>query len=268
MATLAKPADDSVTIIARSSGEDVILAYPSAPPGQTVTKTIRLMVEEAQDRDLLADVDLDFTDDVYSDGLPASRVPDVATKVGTKVSEALRELTTYVDFRVAVKNGRLALQVYEKGTMGSTVDVDLEEDSNLIRFESDSELHGTAKLWVRWDGGWTYLDTGDGDEDVIEIGAPFSIEEVERMARAALNEVNSPKTEYTASLDTIGLGAAGSPYTAFLTGDRVTTPVGVKRVVSTGVTEHDKDGKTIITLGLGDLLTSAEARQAQDLAKQ
>lgn len=259
------PGDD-VTLIACASGNAVLLPYPDATPGQTVTKSIRLLVEEAQARvALLSDIDLDFTNTTYSDGRTVEPIPDIGVKVGTHLDDWLTELCgTYIDCRVAVKDGRLALQVYEKGTMGETMTVTL-DDSNLASYDAESELHDTKKAWVRWDGGWTYLNTGTGDEDVIEIGAPVALEEVERMATAALDEVNDPKTQITAVLAPVG--ASDAPGTGFRVGDTVTAPTGAERVVGVSLSESPSDAKVLVTLTLRDVVHSSEERTLRALGK-
>jgi hypothetical protein len=263
-ATLVDPGGNS-TLIAYPSGDAKVLAYPSQPPGQTITKSIRLLKAEAQARGVpvLADIDLDFTDGAYSDGVPASTVPDLATKVATDLHQFLLEVAaTYVDLRMVLRSGRLALQVFEKGTMGGNVVVALDE-TNLLSLTTESELHGATKAWVRWDGGWTYLDTGDGDETAIEIGAPFSIEEVQRMSVAALGEVNEPKTQYTATMAT-PVSTTDAPYVAFRGGDTLADPS--ERVVALGMSE-DGNGLPLPVVTLKDRISSPEARQAQELAK-
>lgn len=262
-ATLTDPAGDA-TLIAYPSGDAKVLAYPASPPGQTITKTIRLIFEEAVARSLptFSDIDLDFTDDTFSDGRPAPAIPDVGTKVATDVYGTLQEFAgTYIDVRARVKDGRIKLQVFEKGTMGGPSGVTL-DDTNLLEFTAESELHDYKKAWVRWDGGWTYLDTGDGDETVVEIGAPFSIEEVERMAVAAVGEVNEPKTQYNAPMVT---GTADAPNVAWEIGDTLGTPAGTKRAV--GVNMNEQGRVPVPTAFLGDVIRSAEARQAMEFAK-
>jgi hypothetical protein len=269
-ASLVDPGGDS-TVVASARGTAKCLAYPATVPGQTVTKTIRLAVEEAIDRDQLADIDLAFTDTNYTDGRTVEPIPDIGTKVGTKISAFLSELAgSYIDMRVRVVDGRLALEVFEKGTMGDTRTTTL-DSTNVVSWEAESELHDTKKAWVRWDGGWTYLDTGTGDEDVIEIGAPASLEEVVRMATAALDEVNAPKTQHSAELgrtDHSPLSAATAPYTGFVVGDTVTGPTGSVRAVAIGMTEDPQTGQPLPSAMFGDLILPLEARLAQDQAKQ
>lgn len=263
-ASLVDPGGNS-TLIAWGNGDAKVLAYPATPPGQTITKTIRLMFDECIARALPAfsDVDLDFTDTTYSDGAPAPAIPDIGTKVATDVYAFLQEAAgTYIDVRARVVGGRVALQVFAKGTMGGASGVTLDE-TNLLECTAESELHNSLKAWVRWDGGWTYLDTGTGDETVVEIGAPFSIEEIERMATAALAEVNEPKTQITAPMATTS--AADAPYVAWGIGDTVTAPTGTERVV--GVNMNEQGRVPVPTAFLRDVIRSAEARQAMEVAK-
>jgi len=279
VATLLDPGGDS-TLIAYSCGDAKVLAYPPTVPGQTILKSFRILLQEAQNRGKLPNVVCMFTDTHYSDGRVAEPIPDFGTKVGTNLMNVAREITTYVDVKGKVVQvggvRKIGIFMWEKDTRGSVTDVVFEraapggDDStgNLNQYERQTELILVDDALVRWDGGWTLLDTADGPysaEAPLEIGAPASIEEVLRMTLAALNDVNTPKGEITAGLEP--RDASEAPYTGFDVADTISsTPTGAEKVMGWTMTVDD-DGNTVIKVTLGNVLLSRAARQALELQK-
>jgi LysM domain len=95
--------------------------YPPSPPGMTVGRVVRVLLEEAQRRGALEGVTLDFTDEVDSDGKSWDPVSDIVTKVGTDYLTFLaKELAeTYADFWMHPAQRRLS--AWRKGTRGVVV---------------------------------------------------------------------------------------------------------------------------------------------------
>ncbi len=135
--------DATGVVLSQAAGTDaataVIVEYPTSPPGMTWTQALNILLDEAAARagsDPLAVANLlerDFTDtdDTASATVPV--VADMATKVGTTLLTFLRELSaTYLDFDVNVNTstGAPRLQVWIKGTRGSTPGVTYERPTD------------------------------------------------------------------------------------------------------------------------------------------
>jgi len=276
------PDESVVQIIAKSSGNAKVLAYPPTVPGQTITKSFRLLLEEAQARGKLPNVVCGFTDTNYTDGRIAQPIPDFGTKVSTNLLNVAREITTYVDVRAKVSTvagvRKIVISMWEAGTAGGVATgVAFERAApggdtstgNLNQYERETELVLIDDALVRWDGGWTLLDATDGPysaEAPLEIGAPSSIEEVLRMTLAALAEVNTPRGEITAGLEP--RDASEAPYTGFQLFDTIlSTPTGPEQVAGWTFSEDRQTGNTVIKVTLGDPLLSTQARQSIELQK-
>lgn len=279
--TLIDPGGDT-TLIAWGNGEAKVLAYPEHVPGMPITKTFRILLEEAQARGKIPNVVCMFTDTNYSNGAEALPIPDFGTKVATNLLNVAREMAaSYVDVRAKVVTvdgvRKIGIFMNERGTGGVTATGVVFEratpggDSstgNLNQYERETEILGIDDILVRWDGGWTLLDGPDGPysaEAPLEIGAPASLEEVQRMAQAALDDVNTPQGEITAGLEP--RDASEAPYTGYQILDTIpTTPTGAEPVMGWTFAE-DEAGNTTIKVTLGGVLLSAQARVAMELQK-
>lgn len=291
MASLVDPGE-SVTIIAKGTGAAKVLAYPAEPPGQTVTKTFRIALEECQARGFLPYVRCAFTDTNYTDGRAALPIPDIGSKVSTSLLGFAREISsTYVDMAARavvvqelndveelVDVGYIDIYMWERGISGFTRDIEFvdieppdpndQTTGNLDKFEEDVEINDVQRALLRWKGGWTALVTGEegGSEAPLEVGAPDSLEEVLRMATAALSDVRSGKAELTAGLR--ARFAAEDVYSGFTVRDTIlSTPTGSERVVSITFAEDEETGNLTIDIGLRQLLYSDLAKIARDLQK-
>lgn len=103
-----------------------MVVNPPGPPGMTIGRIIRLVLEEAQARSggALGGVDLAFTDVVDSNGSPWETTSLVSTKVGNDLLTFLKELSgTYVDFWMPP--GTFTLYACAKGQRGGTRAVSL-----------------------------------------------------------------------------------------------------------------------------------------------
>lgn len=259
------------TVVAMSSGSTKVLAYPSSVPGQSVTKTMRIALEEAQNRGEVQDIWFDFDDDHFSDGSAAEPIPDVATKVGSTLLQFFQELqATYCDISMNVGETYPVFQAWPKNgrgmtrtaTLRSPTDEDDPTSGNLLDYRKRGDMKTVSRLLVRWKGGWSDLGDASGAEATLEIGAPSSIEEIQRMADGQLDEFNDPRTEITAVIDS--RDSVDQPYTGFLPGDRIHTPDGVEVVqgVSVSVSDTVRPG---VTLTLRDVILSPQERQARVL---
>jgi len=282
VATLLDPGGDS-TLIAYCQGGAKVLAYPATVPGQAITKTFRILLEEAQARGKIPNVVCMFTDTNYSDGRIVEPLPDFGTKVSSSLLVVAREIAaTYVDIRAKVVMvggvSKIGIFMWEKGTAGNVATgVTFERAApggdtstgNLNQYERETELIGIDDVLVRWDGGWTLLDGPDGPysaEAPLEIGAPASLEEVLRMTLAALTDVNTPTQEITAGLEP--RDASEAPYTGFDLFDLIpSTPTGSEYVAGFTFSEDRETGNTVIKVSLGDPLLSTQARQSIELQK-
>lgn len=122
---------DVDAVIVRTSDTDwLAIGYPADPPGVTVGKLIRVLVEEAQARGALDGVTLGFTDDDDTASVAWPVVADIVVQVGHDLLTVLRQLAeTYCDIAMAADSLTLNAWV-QRGTVTS---VDLEEGSNLVR---------------------------------------------------------------------------------------------------------------------------------------
>lgn len=270
--------------VAHSSSADLCVPYPAAPPGMTPGRVIRLVVEEAQARGVLADLELNFTDTTDSAGQPWPVTAEIATRVGTDYLTFFRELAgTYVD--LWMEPTRLRLWAWNYGTRGVTRAIDFHPPTNpanpltgnISALTHKREILKTNTMLVRWSGGWTE-DTdpaqiaADGRSEArFDLGAPFSIEEVLRVVDNELAKFSARREQIT-----IGItprSDSEEPYLAWWDGDTFTVPDSTgaptsERVLATGITEIANTGRAVVTVTFKDAILGALERISQDLRKR
>lgn len=275
---------DSVDIIATSSGSAVMLAYPDGVPGQTITKTIRIALEEIQARGKLLGISLDFTDDTFTDGTPAFAIPDVATKVGNSLLAFLGELKeTYIDWRLDPATFRL--QVWNKGSLGddrttgpaavSFHEVLVPDDpddpvtgGNLAYLTRKRERRKVDRLLLSWPGGWAVRSSGvaNGTEQAMEVGAPANLDEVYRVGDGQLAEYSTARVQYDGTI--VPFSSADAPGTGVKIGDKVLLRGSGERVMGwTIATNSETPEDPDITFTFRDRIFSPEERLAFDMRK-
>lgn len=266
--------DNPPTIIAMSNGNAKTLPYPGSPPGQTITKTIRLALEETQARGYLPWLGLDFTDTSFTDGTQALAIPDYACKVGIGFGQFVLEMcSTYIDVRLDVVTGKL--QVWEKGNGGHANTASFHvaaspadaTTGNLKTLTHRADLKRFDRLLLRWQGGWAErISGGSGDEVTLELGSAFSVEELYRLADGELATFGAVRTEIEATIrPTID---ADRPYVpgGFRVMDTVLCNGDSEPVIAIAVRKRDEAAnEPEIVVSLRDPVLTLEERQARDI---
>ncbi len=266
--------DNPPTIIAMSNGNAKTLPFPGSPPGQSITKTIRLALEETQARGYLPWLVPDFTDNAFTDGSQALEIPDYACKVGIGFGQLLLEASsTYIDVKMNVATGKL--QVWEKGNGGSTPATSFHVATNtadaltgnLVTLTHRADLKRFSRLLLRWQGGWAERESGSGgDEVTLELGSAFSPEELYRLADGELATFGVARTEITATIrPTID---ADRPYVpgGFNVMDTVLCNGDAEPVIAIAVRKRDEAAnEPEIVVSLRDPVLTLEERQARDI---
>lgn len=266
------------TIVAQGSGAAVCLPFPAEVPGQSITKTIRYVIEEAQGRGYLPfGITLGFTDTTYSDGRTVTTLPDLATKVGQSVLGFLNELAqTYIDWEL--DPATLVLNVWQKGTQGraSSAMFDLAADqglageveavfANIVSQRRKRERRKVSRLLVKWPGGWAEgFGASGGGEAPLELGAAQSIEEIDRLVAGEILTFNNSRVQKDVGI--VPEQSSDAPYLGFRKADTVNNRGDTEQVqqiqVSTN-SENPEDPDIVVTTL--DIVLSAEERQARDL---
>lgn len=266
------------TIIAQCSGTALCLPYPAEVPGQTVTKTIRLALEEIQARGYLTGLTLGCTDTTYTDGFPVLALPDVASKVGQSFLGLVIELAqTYIDWDLDPVT--LVLNIWAKDSAGlpvaATFDVGPDQGvageaetvtANIVSVRRKRERRKIDRILVKWPGGWAEgLGTPGGGEAPLELGAAQSLDEINRLVASEIARFNNPRTQID-----VGLAPeqrADAPYIGFRKFDVVDYAYGGTfeqvAAITVATTENPEDPD--ITATLRDIVLTPEERQARDL---
>lgn len=271
---------ESVEIIAMSSANAKMVAYPTnGTPGQTITKTLRILVEECQARGFLLGVNLGFTDTTYTDGTAPIVLPDFACKVGSSLLSVLDQMAqTYIDWDLDPVT--LTLNVWAKGAQGftrpATFDVAPDQGipgeaetvtANITSLRRRRERRKLTRALIRWPGGWAEaLGPAGGGEAPLEFGAAQSLDEVERIGAGEIATFGDPRTQIDVGIRPER--AADAPYLGWRKGDTIDYAYGntFERVVATTIETNSEDPEdpTIIA-SLRHLVPTAAERQANDL---
>lgn len=99
-------------------------AYPAQPPGFTVGRVLRLLVDEAQARGTIPDVTLGFDDFVDANGNPWPFVPECPVAIGKSLLEVVTSLASQGLCDVAM-TAALRLDAWRYGEHGSASGVNL-----------------------------------------------------------------------------------------------------------------------------------------------
>lgn len=265
---------ESVTVIAQSSGNAKILAYPPQVPGQAITKTIRLIVEESQSRGFMTGITLGFTDTTFSDGTACPAIPDYAVKVGQSVLGVLIDMAqTYIEWELDPVT--LTLNVWAKGTtrpsnavFTACDDSGEPESGNIVSYRRKRERRKYRRLLVKSPLGWSVV-TGSGTtggEAPLELGSAQSEDEIQRLGAGEIARFNNPRMQIDVGL--VPENADDAPYLGWRTRSVVDDQWGgnFEGVAAlTVATNSENPEDPIITASLRDLILSAEQRQANDL---
>lgn len=257
------------------------------PPGISVGRVIRAVVEEAQDRGELAGVTLAFDDDTDSEGVAWPKANDISTKVGTDLLAFVRELTaTYCDVWMSPQ---LELYAWVRDGRGQATDVVLHPpddpddpfSGNLAGLEHHSTANPHNVLLCRWAGGWhevvdaASVATYGRRVALLGLGAVHSIAEVERIAGEQLGIYADPRTAISADHVPVEWsaedGSTDMPYWDFGVGDSIHVPdidgvSSVERVVAITVA-MDEDGVVTYSPELKDVILGQQERWEQATKK-
>jgi hypothetical protein len=270
---------DATNLIWSAAGSTKIAAFPPEPPGMTAGQAIRIVVEENQARGCLTDLVLNFSDDYDSAGVPWPVTPNIATKTGTDLLTFIQELAaTYVD--VWMDPASTTLWAWNIDGRGTTKSISIltptsptdPATGNIVTYTETGEFQPVSDFLLKTRDGWaeredaTALSTYGRREAVLEIGAPAALEEVYRMADGQFDFFADPRTEINATIHPIS--SSDTPYLAFTVGDQLTTPNGVKRLLSLTMTEDQGTGRAVPTLTFQDIILGADERQFNALRKQ
>lgn len=131
--------DATGTVLGLDAQSDVnyalVVEYPATPPGMTPGQAVLIGLNKAADRagpadvlsiaNILSTATWDEFTDSNSNDWPV--VANMATKVGTKIGQFLRELSVaHIDWRVVKDGGEIRLDLYRKGEMTTTPGVTFE----------------------------------------------------------------------------------------------------------------------------------------------
>lgn len=267
-------------LVDQAKSTAVCVAYPSAPPGMTVGKVMIIALEEAQARGEIAAVTWNFTEFADSAGVPWPVVPDIATKTGTDMLTFFRELAaTYVDLwmdpasftlhawnidgRGADKSATIAIQ--------APTDPDDPTTGNIRAYRKTGEFQpvGAFLLYSRF--GWSERTNAASiaaygrRTALLEIGAPTSVAELNRMADGQFSYFADPRTEANATI--MPMSNADAPYWSYTVGDELDTPDGTLRLLGLAMEEDENTGLGIPTLTFGSIILGAQERVFQALNK-
>lgn len=124
------------SVVVHSDADWIGVGYPAHPPGFSPGEVLRVLVEEAQARGALEGVELSFTDDVDTAGIPWPNTPDIAFEVGSDLLSALKQLCeTYMDAAMAAGSFTL----YGWVQRGDVTGVALAHGTNVTQLEYTSE---------------------------------------------------------------------------------------------------------------------------------
>lgn len=268
------------TLVDKAKSTAVVVAYPPQPPGMPVGQAMIIALEEAQARGELTGVTWNFTATADSDGVPWPTVPDIATKTGADMMTFFRELAaTYVDLWMDPGSFTLwAWNIDGRGAdLSATVEVLAPTDpsdpstGNIRSYRKTGEFHPVGALLTFSRFGWgertdaASIAAYGRRAALLEIGAPTSVGEVNRMADGQFFYFADPRTEIEA---TIRPGStADAPYWAYRVGDQITTPDGVYRLLGLAMGEDAALGRAVPTLTFGSIILGAEERVFQALNK-
>lgn len=209
-----------------------IVEYPPFPPGMTPGEAMLHCISEAKSRGFLPTIETTFTNEVDSAGAPWPVVGDIATKVGTDLLTFFRELSqTYIDFAMSPAGD--VLYAWASGTRGVPRPVTLHPPTNpkdpttgnLGGLTHTRQFGGTRRALVRWSAGWSAVDAASseaGREVLLGLGAVQSVDEMQRVAHAQLNDLIDHRTEIAA--DVVPMGLDDMPVLAYMVGDLINVP--------------------------------------------
>lgn len=123
-------------VLVRTDTTWVGVAYPPKPPGMTVGRVVRVLLEEAQARGALLGWELAFTDTSDSNGKPWDDDPELAFQIGHDLYSVLQQLAeSYVELDTAP--AQLVLYAYADG-FGQVTSVAYTEASNILALSHEA----------------------------------------------------------------------------------------------------------------------------------
>lgn len=268
-------ADNLIAQILQTDSTWKVESFPSTPPGFTITKIVRITLDEAQNRGACQFIGPgDYTDSVDSAGTTLTETYDVSTKTNTPLgSFYLREMgETYADFRVMFNevDGGTLLDVWIKGDRGDDTAVELERGVNIGYLTRNKAPTLATAFAVTWHEGYRYVNTTPVSghpikEAPLSLGAARTTVEVDRVAGGQLAQFGRIRGKYTVShLTNPDTPDAEYPGLAYWTGDRVTIPTDTAMTPSLirviAMTWEFVDGQLKFTPELGDLVLPVDTR--------
>jgi hypothetical protein len=236
------------------------LGYPAAPPGYTIGRVLKTLVDEAQARGELAGVTLAFDENIDSAGSPWPVLAEIGVEVGRDLWSTIRSLLdVYVD--VWMPPGALALHAYDHDTRGTTPGITLSQTTNpatssVVSLDHDKDANNVTCALVQWSGGWLEVDSGASPRKTatFKYGEEVrTIDEARTRATADLAAL-AARTQVTLEQEPV---TGKKPYVNYRVGDTVTVPnesggTTAERVVGLKVSQND-DGTANYTPLLRDL---------------
>ncbi len=278
--------ETNVTQVLETDNTWKFLPFQPVPPGFTIGRLIRLVLEEAQARGKLLDVTLSCSDTLDSRGNTWPSASDVSTKAGkTPISTfLLKELAeTYADFKMRVTpSGTIVLDAFVKGTRGQTIALTYDRSNTDQIAVAGARTEATA-FCVEWNEGgsqaFRYVEISPVSghpkkEAPLSLGAARSVDEVDRVAGNQLLSFGRKRGKTTVQPKTNqSTPAAQMPGLAYWTADRVNIPFDSSytttstEVIAMTWQLDTTTGQLVFTPELGDVIVPKGARATWALRK-
>jgi hypothetical protein len=206
------------TLVGFSTDAWQVVAYEDEPPGVTPGQALLWSIDEGTVRGVLPGLTFSFDTDLDSNGNPWDEVGDIAVPVGTSGVDFARQLNaTYTDLAMSVdlEGDGLLLHAYRRGERGGASGLTLTETTspettNVVEVVHQREnypatvlLAESTDLWYEFEGDTA---TYGRNEARIDIGAPASFQEIERIALAALADYGVTREQIDVELEPIDAG--------------------------------------------------------------